>query len=126
MQNINDLVIKMFNHFAACQELKKPAIRRTFIEQFTPAILKLNEEYSRIVEEKDIKNFGFHFVSSIYFERHKKSYFKGDDMIEFDFKNRTMSISNADNEYHYLIQNATVNDLNTFYCIMYSLGFSCA
>ena len=127
MENAKEIIRSMFNFFSSENNLKHYEIRKEFIETFTPVIISMNETYSYIVEEKHILKFGFRLTSSIVFQNYKKSYFdKKENMIEFDFKNRKMSISNANNEDFYLIRNAKINNLMIFSSIMVSLGFNCS
>lgn len=125
MKDVERLVRKMFTHLLANRKkIPQYESRKRFIETFTPVVISINQKYSYIVEKEHIENYGFEDTGSTVFENNKISFFdKNENCLEFDFKHREMSISNTNNDFHYLIQTAKVDNLMIFHSIMVSLGF---
>jgi hypothetical protein len=125
MKDVEQLIRQIFNHFSAEEnELQHYEVRKRLISIFTPVIMSLNDKYSHIVEKSDIENYGFTNTGSIIFENNKQTYFdKNENCIEFDFKTRVMTISNADNKNFFLIKDAKIENLMTFHSVMTALRF---
>lgn len=127
MDKSEDIIRMMFSHFyPEKRNLKHYDVRREFIETFTPVIKSLNETYSHLVEENHIEKYGFRLISTITFKNYMKSFVDDNSyMIEFDFKNRTMSITNAYADEFVILRKSQIPNLLTFETIMNALGFNC-
>jgi len=128
MDKSENIIKMMFNHFSPeKRNFKHDNVRKEFIETFTPVIKSLNETYSHLVEENHIKNYGFRLISTTVFKNYMKSFIDdNENMIEFDFKNRTMFITNANEDEFVIFRKSQIPNLLTFETIMNALGFNCA